>query len=135
MIELLLVSALAMPVHDTQILNCNEAVKRSVKIEEFTIQNGLLGEAYDVDGDGKPDIITLSTIAETTPTGGVGAVPHTAYPLFYVIDNDRDGRFDVVLIDKDGQGFCESIVLYQDLNGPVTPNSSRTVPQGGRTGL
>lgn len=133
MIELLFAAALAMPVHDTQILNCNQ-IKAATKLREVQLANGLLAEAYDVDGDGKQDVVTLSSITGSNPAGQ-GEVPHEPFPIFYILDRDKDGQADTVMVDKNGDGFCESIVLYQNLNEPITPNSQRMIPDTGKTGL
>ena len=116
MIETLLAGALLVtPVHDTQILKCGNITK-AAKVNETTSPNGLLAERYDSNGDGKFDIVALSSITGSNPAG-VGEVPHVPLPTFYIMDVDYDGQPDVVYVDKNGDGNCASIVLYQELNG------------------
>ncbi len=52
------------------------------------IQNGLLGETYDVDNDGKPDIATYSSL-EDYQTNDTAAL-HKDIPIFYEVNLDDD---------------------------------------------
>jgi hypothetical protein len=114
MIELLLVSALA--IHDTQILKCGD-VRQAKKLNEYVLPNGLLAEHYDTDGDDKKDVVALSSMTSMPSVNGV--VEHAAMPTFYIIDTDHDGQPDLVYVDKNGDGNCTSLYLYEDLNaGP-----------------
>lgn len=124
-VDLLLASVLL--VHDTQILNCS-GVKKSTKVTEQMLSNGLLAEKYDTNGDGKFDVVALSSMTGTAPAGG-GAVPHQDFPTFYIVDLDHDGQPDHVYVDVNGDGRCESIQLYEDLT--VKPSELRPGQVGG----
>jgi hypothetical protein len=74
------------------------------------LENGLVMEAYDTDKDGKADVLTLSH-------DEIGS-DHRPFPLFYMIDLDQDEQPDAVYVDREGNGFCSDIVLYEDLTMP-----------------
>jgi hypothetical protein len=125
MIELLLASALA--VHDTQILNCS-GIRRSIKVDERMLGNGLLREGYDTNQDGKVDVVALSSMTGMAPANG-GPVPHQEFPTFYIVDLNHDGFSDHVYVDVSGDGACESLRLYEDLN--AKPSDMRPGQVGG----
>lgn len=98
--------------HDTQILACG-GYDKAVKLKEETLPNGLIVERYDTNGDGQPDVNTYSSIT--------GQDTHQAYPTFYMLDTNYDGYPDLVLVDTTGEGLCDSIKLYVDLNKTTHP--------------
>lgn len=106
--------------HETQVLNCG-GYEKAQKVAEGVIENGMLAEDYDTDGDGKIDLETLSTVTGTDDKGLI----HTAFPVFYWVDRNQDGKVDTVWIDRNGDGFCESIVLYADLSREDRPDTKR----------
>lgn len=110
--------------HETQILNCG-GFKKADKVGESVIENGMLAEAYDTDGDGKIDLETLSVVMGTDDKG----LTHKSFPVFYWIDRNGDGKVDYVYIDKYGDGFCESIVLYSDLSKEQRPDTGKGIAQ------
>jgi hypothetical protein len=80
-----------------------ECLKLGQKIGvDEVLENGLLGKSYDNNGDGKLDVLTLSHSEESMP-------------LFYIVDENKDGEPDKVFIDRFGD--C-ALVLYQDLTIP-----------------
>lgn len=90
------------------------------------LSNGMYAEAYDSDGDGVVDIVTLSHMVGDK---------HDTHPVFYMVDLDKDGQPDQVFIDKVGKGKCSDIVLYEDLTiphdkGVMTKWSEDAIDQG-----
>lgn len=65
---------------------------------------GLVSTLFDTDADGRPDLEVLAIPA-----------PTSAAPLFYIVDEDRDGLPDKVWVDQLGTGLCEDLRLYEDL--------------------
>ncbi len=113
--------------HDEQLMACNHITSK--KVGERLLANGLLAEEYDTDGDGKKDVVALSSITGQAPAGGVGEVPHQLFPTFYIIDVDKDGQPDLVYVDVNGDGKCASVRLYEDLN--VAPTQIQPGQVGG----
>jgi hypothetical protein len=75
------------------------------------LENGLVVESYDTDKDGKADLVTLSHDV-------IGSNDHRPFPLFYLLDLDKDEQPDAIYVDREGNGFCSDIVLYEDLSMP-----------------
>lgn len=66
------------------------------------LENGLIGQTWDTNGDSKIDLLTLRH-SEEAPI------------LFYIVDENKDENPDKVYIDRFGD--C-NLVLYQDLTIP-----------------
>jgi hypothetical protein len=120
--------------HPENTLYCKLA-KQAVMVSEEVLPNGLYVERYDTNKDGKPDIVTLSTVTSTKihaekNGGDTVEVVHAEHPTFYLVDKDFDDVPDVVLIDKGAGGKCADIVLYHDLRRPQTPNDDRAKMSG-----
>ena len=115
--------------HSDAIVKCKGNIKYStaVKVHEDLLfsSNGLYAEYYDTNGDGKYDVITLSSTNLTNTT-------HRVNPVFWIVDTDFDGTPDAVYIDKKGLGKCPDIVLYQDLNAKPLTNETDPIDRGGR---
>ena len=99
-------------VHQDAIVNCkgNILYKEAVKIgpDQILITSGMYAEHYDTNGDGKFDVVALST--------AIGANgDHRVNPVFWMVDLDFDGKPDAVYVDKNGLGKCSDIVLYEEL--------------------
>lgn len=111
--------------HPGEIVHCNKGIKAKKvrQVYDKTLQNGLYAEAYDTNGDGKPDVIAWSTVygvEKLTKGKGKGGVKvlHAPFPTFYLVDIDFDGLVDKIYVDTHGEGNCSDIVLYEDLNKP-----------------
>lgn len=80
-------------------------------LQEQMAQSGLVGEVYDVTGDGMADIAIYS------PTlGGFdldGSLLHKDEPIFYEVDLDGDAHPDVIFINTYGLNTCDSIEFYK----------------------
>ena len=113
--------------HDDAILRCDRNIKidRAVKVDEQTLTNGLLAEHYDRNGDGLVDIHVYSAITGFMDDNGY--VPHKAFPIFWHVDLDFNGKVDKVYVDIHGEGRCDDIVLYLDLNAPLSEEMFRGV--------
>lgn len=85
---------------------------RAVLTRAFITRTGLYAEEYDTDEDGVVDVQVLSVLDPQSPSG------HSAFPLFYVIDQDHDHVPDVIYIDRAGLGLCADIVRYHELTTP-----------------
>lgn len=96
--------------HDAMLLKCSKALQKTglKKLGEDLLPNGMLVEAYDANGDGKPDVETVSIVTGTDDKG----IQHREFPVLYWLDLQNDGNVDLILIDKFGDGQCDSIVLY-----------------------
>ena len=81
------------------------------EVESADYGVGLVFREYDLDGDGRPEIMTATQLDAQGPTGAM-----RAKPLFYWIDLNADATYDQVWIDQGGQGRCDDMMLYQ---GPV----------------
>lgn len=123
--------------HSTEIVKCGNNIKysKAVFVEDWSLPNGLLAEAYDTNGDGKTDVVALSAIKKTQPTQSGVRVEHNIHPIFWLVDLDLDGEPDKVFVDKKGEGLCSDIVLYKDLTEPqgIGPETQDLIPKGGRT--
>lgn len=110
--------------HPGEISRCNTGIKaKSVKlITDNTLRNGMYAEAYDTNGDGKPDVVAWSSVRGHEKKVRKGKeiikVLHDAYPTFYLVDVDRDGYIDKIYVDLLGEGNCKDIVLYEDMTLP-----------------
>lgn len=115
--------------HPEVILKCDRNLKvdRVQLVQDpVVLDNGMISERYDRNGDGNVDIETLSIAvsddAEYNPTDGAYKFVHRRFPLFYVVDLDYDGQPDAVYIDQtaegvnDPKGHCDNVVLYEDLS-------------------
>jgi len=113
--------------HGDTIVKCDRNLKVDsvVKIDEKTLQNGLLDEHYDRNDDGLVDIHAYSAITGTMDENNL--VPHRAFPIFWHVDLDFDGRVDKIFIDIHGEGRCGDIKLYLDMNAPL-PDSMFNSP-------
>lgn len=108
--NLLFFSVIPVHGHQANYSKCFQGSKAmKVGADRVVDSNGLLLEEYDTNGDGKPDLATLSHIE------GNG---HKKHPLFYIVDRDFDDVPDFIYIDKKGDGRCRDIVLYEDLTIP-----------------
>lgn len=124
--------------HAYEIVACrgNLVINKAQLISEEPLENGLYAERYDTNGDGKVDIIALSTIIATRKDGeDVVILTHAEHPTFYMVDLDYDDTPDVLYVDKGPGGRCEDIVLYRDFNIPQTPNYKGLPPEDGDTRL
>ncbi len=96
--------------HNTIILQClqykNVPVTKAVQIKATELENGFYAEIYDIDGDGKPDVVTYS-MSRIDGT-------HADMPTFYELDTDQNNVPDILFIDIKGDGECENIRLYDD---------------------
>lgn len=123
--------------HPGQITVCNPDLKgKKVRyIGDGMLQNGMYAEAYDTNGDKKPDVITWSHVHATERVKSKKKdnvkVIHDPFPVFYLVDLDFDGRIDKVYIDKTGEGNCKDIVLYEDL---TLPGATRGATRGSLVG-
>lgn len=109
--------------HNDVILKCSNQ-KVATRLSDGVLPNGLFIERYDTNGDGRPDVLTLShTTATKQLGGGKVEVEHTALPVFYVVDLDLDGEPDKIFVDTVGDGGCGAIAEYQDLTGPQTDDA------------
>lgn len=97
--------------HDTAITKCFKVKPK--KMKEYIVENGMVVETYDLNGDGKVDVATYSP---PLPDG-----KHTV-PTFYEIDTDKDGDPDLLYIDVSGTMDCKKILLYMDYNDPANMN-------------
>lgn len=114
--------------HSKEITGCanNKKYSKASEIGERTVlPNGMLVEHYDTNGDGKPDVDVLSSIDSTVldRTKEELKVIHNEHPVFWIVDSDFDGQWDVAYIDRVGAGKCEDIVMYEDLRAPKDPKS------------
>lgn len=121
--------------HDTVIVACSN--NKQVKlVNEIVLPNDLYAEFYDTNGDGKPDIQTLSAIHDKKLVNGAVVIEHAKFPTFYVVDLDGETdekgnqHAELIYIDKGnaGLGVCSDVVLYMDLREPQTPNAAE--PKG-----
>src|SRR5574337_523674 len=102
-----------------EILQCSvfsslQPIHTPKRTQETIAQQGMLGEVYDVTGDGIPDLATYSATM-----GGYdidGTVLHSHEPLFYEIDENGDGRPDMIYVNPTGVQSCESILPYKKLD-------------------
>jgi hypothetical protein len=109
--------------HSDMITKCRVPEGTVTKLGERVISsNGLLAEAYDINGDHTVDIVTFSPVTGSNPDG---TVEHTYYPIFYEVDLNGDKVPDVIYVDKQGIGHCEDIVVYQDLREPGSRQPDR----------
>jgi hypothetical protein len=121
-----LLAALPAQAHPDVILVCEKNLKVSHVSqvgETMQYENGLIGERYDRNGDGKIDIEALSIPHAGEDKANIAAkVEHRRFPLFYVVDVDLDGNPDAVYIDRTPDGVrdpkqhCANVVLYEDLS-------------------
>jgi hypothetical protein len=97
-------------------------------VDAKLLQNGLLAELYDINGDGQPDIAMFSpTYGVVEKTQDDIEVIHGVGILYEIDFPPQDGRPDVIYIDIPGEQTCESLTLYYDLSNNRDPNS---VPKG-----
>lgn len=99
--------------HSKEITQCRENIvyqKADLVAGPILLDSGLVVEAYDTNGDKKPDVVVFSHFK--------GDGTHSEHPIFWMVDIDFDGVEDAVYIDKRGLGVCTDIVLYEDLYGP-----------------
>ena len=108
--------------HDFAILYCSNNIKieHVTKLDEETLQNGLLDEHYDRNGDRIADIHALSSITGAMDLES-GLVPHREHPIFWQVDLDFNGLIDIIYVDIHGEGRCDDIKPYLDLNAPLLP--------------
>lgn len=109
--------------HDGEVKRCFAQDRKVAKIGESILPNGLLMEQYDTNGNGKIDVVTLSTLQSTRLESGAMKYEHSVHPVFYLFDNDEDQNTDSIYVDKKGDGNCSEIVLYHDFYAPQTPNA------------
>lgn len=123
--------------HSWEIIHCanNFKVTEATYLWESTAPNGLLAEAYDTDAmgplDGRPDIVTFSSITGWTPQGEV--VEHREHPLLYEVDFDGDQNPDATYIDRYGVGNCNDIYLYKNHRNPQEGWPNYNNPPAGKT--
>jgi hypothetical protein len=119
--------------HPDAITYCrgNIIYKSAKKVgKTLLLQNGLVAEDYDTNGDKKADVRTLSTTFD-------GGKTHNPNPIFWLVDINHDGEVDYVYVDKKGLGLCIDIVLYEDrtspmMNGADTITKNSATDRGGR---
>lgn len=97
--------------------NVDPGKARKIGPDRVIESTGLLAETYDTNGDGKPDLMTMSHVQDTLDSNQA-TVKHSSKPVFYLVDHNLDGLPDAIYIDKVGQGRCQDIVLYEDLTRP-----------------
>lgn len=112
--------------HPTDLLLCGHLL-RAQEISASLRSNGMYSERYDTNGDGVVDLEILSVILATHKDG---SVEHSRHPTFYIRDVDYDHAADVVFIDKAGNGNCNDIVEYADLNAPQSATGTTLYPDG-----
>lgn len=110
--------------HPNDMMKCIPELKgKQVSLVSQAVHpSGLWAERYDIDGDKRPDVVTLTPITgyvynwnrEDKPDLGVH---HGEHPVMYQIDLNKNGRADVVYVDKGGEGKCEDIQVYEVLEG------------------
>lgn len=83
-----------------------------------------IAQEYDRNKDGLTDLISLShRLGEK--------------PVYYLVDQNQDGFWDIAFIDKVGLGNPADIVLYEDLTKPhelgfVNPDLPTSLHLGGK---
>lgn len=86
-------------------------------IDSRMMQNGLISELFDINGDGQPDLAQYSPVYgivddatkdEVEVIHGVGILYEIDFP-------PQDGAPDLIYIDVRGEQTCESLVLYYEL--------------------
>lgn len=124
----------ATPVHSTEIVGCSKNIHiREAKLVREGVVTDDTGykwyaEGYDTNGDGRTDIVALSTLLVEPGDN----IVHGEHPLYYMVDFNHDGELDAQYIDKSGTGDCNQIELLYDLREqePTTPNKDE--PERGR---
>ena len=81
-------------------------------IKELMAEQGLVGELYDVTGDGRPDVSVYSPTLGGYDTNG--SILHTEDAIFYELDIDGDESPDVIYIDQYGSSTCDALIFYHN---------------------
>lgn len=89
-------------------LSCYGLKGSWIQENELVAENGMILETYAHEVGGTIQIMTFSIPLPIDQA--VEGNSHESPPLFYMVDGDGDGEFDILLIDREFTGSCVSIV-------------------------
>ena len=109
--------------HDGILDSCIEMDGKAiqvVKLNEVSLENGLLAETYAIQTGGGPRIITYTQLEGDS---------HGRLPLFIEVDVDGDHYPDLLLIRLHDTNTCADYTLYDDYNKPGEHPSPEQLPR------
>ena len=111
--------------HSRAITECSDNIiyTEAVFVRDWLDEGKVVywAEAYDTNGDGVKNVVTLSHITSLVmdPTNShVIGYKHNPNPLYWLVDLNYDNVPDKAYIDINGNGDCHDIKLYKNLRSP-----------------
>lgn len=109
--------------HPWAITQCSDNIiyEEAVFLESWLDEGRVVywAEAYDTNGDGIRDVVTLSHVVRLDEKeDGTLHWYHDPRPVYWLVDRNYDNIPDEVYIDINGLGDCHDIKFYKDLRIP-----------------